>query len=732
MAAVSTERKAGFGSFLLEIGTEELPAVACRTAAEQAPVLAAASFERHLLKVGRKQIETWVTPRRIAIFIGLVPLQPETRVTAKRGPRSDIAFDENGKPTEAGKGFARANGVSAGELKVREYQGRQFVFAVKRSTAEKSARTIIKNDICLEILSGFSFEKTMGWTGSKFRFPRPVRWLVLKFGDEDLVPEGELYPGSGLNDLFGNTTRGHRFLGRQEIIISKIDEYKSKLADNFVIVDQEERRRLILDGLSREAEKAGAAFSDPGGKLEEVIYLVENPSVKAGAFGAGHLRLPEKVLVTAMQSHQRYFPLMDTDGSLKAGFLYVTNGDPACAAGITEGNERVLEGRIEDAEFSFDKDLATGIESMSAGLESVVFHRRLGMLADKSRRLWSLAEAFADLVDLCGPDRKMAATAARLAKADLVSAMVQEFPDLQGYMGSIYAGLEGYPEDVCQALAEQYLPDQAGGDLPASAPGAVLAACDKVDNIIGAFSVDELPSGSRDPYGLRRAAAGLVDIIIRFRFDFDLTALLRSSHQLFIDQKADVITAGGVVASAFEFISERFQRRLVEDRVPVEVAEAARASGAKSILALGSLARALEKFRSRNAFDDFHTAYFRCTKIAAKAGAGFEAGAADPALFETEEERLLFEAIEGLRPLTEALAASRQYEKALELAASIRPAVDRFFDEVLVMAENAGLRKNRLALVTGAALLLRQLGDPMLAAAVPAPAGPEEKSGRKD
>ncbi len=719
MPAGAAGEKCGFADFLLEIGTEELPAGACRAAAEQAPGLVESSFNRHQIQVEKSQIRTWISPRRMAFFISSVPLQPEAREIVKRGPRAVIAFDAEGKPTKAGEGFARANGVPAGELEIREYQGQKFVFAVKKSATEKNTKELIESDICLEIISGFAFEKTMGWTQSKLRFSRPIRWIVLKLDDEDLVPGGELYPGSGLNALFGNATKGHRFLGRREISLKNTADYKPVLAENFVIVDQEERRQIILDGLASEAAKAGAVFSDPGGRLEEVVYLVENPSVHAGSFAAAHLRLPDKVLITAMQSHQRYFPLTGKDGSLKPGFLFIMNGDPACAAGITAGNERVLEGRIEDAEFSFDKDLATGIEAMAAGLGDVVFHQRLGTLADKSRRLWSLAEAFSDLVDICGPDRKTAATAARLAKADLVSAMVQEFAELQGYMGSVYASLEGYPEDVCQAVREQYLPAGAGGELPASVAGAALAVCDKVDNITGAFSVDELPSGSRDPYGLRRAAAGLAETTIRFGFDFDLSALLSASHRLFIDQKADVNEKGDVIDAAFDFICERLQRRLTEEDIPVEVAEAARASGTRSVLALNQLARTLDKFRRKPAFDDFHTAYFRCAKLAAKAGENFAEAPADPDLFETGEERQLFEVINDLSPRIETLATDRRYGEAFELAASVRPAVDRFFDRVLVMVGDRRLRNNRLALVAGAAQMLRQLGDPMLAAAAP-------------
>ena len=442
--------------------------------------------------------------------------------------------------------------------------------------------------------------------------------------------------------------------------------------------------------------------------------------MQTGSFDASHLRLPARVLVTAMQSHQRYFPVTDEAGQLMPSFLYVMNADPAAAAAITAGNERVLEGRIEDAEFSFDQDLKVGIEQMAERLGSVVFHQRLGSLADKTARLLKLVQIFGDLLELCGPDLQTALAAARLAKADQVSIMVQEFSELEGHIGAVYAQMEGYPSDVCTAIEEHFLPLSSGGELPRTVPGAVLSICEKIDNIIGAFAVNELPSGSRDPYGLRRAAAGIAAISTAYGFDFDLVELLLAAQGLFLEQKADVSREASVSGDAFEFIMDRIQHRLVEQGMPVEIVEAARASGVRSVVRLTALIEALDGFRQDARFEDLHTAYFRSSKIAAKAG---EAGTLeiDTSLFQEEAEGLLYQAISEIKPQLERYLESRDYRPALELASTLRQPVDRFFDDVMVMAEDEKLRRNRLALLSMTAAILMDLGDPMKVAAVQAP-----------
>jgi len=696
--------------FLFEIGTEELPAAAARSAAAQAGPLAAKVFAHNHIDVEPAGISIWVTPRRIAVFISNLASMQNAREIVDRGPVASRAFDEDGHPTKASEGFARAKGVTVEELEVRDHDGQQFVFAVRREEGRPTVELL--PDICRAILHGINFPKTMRWNSADLRFSRPVRWLVVKFGDQTIR-----FEAAGIK--CGDASNGHRFLAGTDLVIESASTYREQMSQAKVTVDQEERRRIILEGLAVEAGKRGASFIDPAGEFEEVIYLVENPSVHAGDFAEGHLRLPARVLTTCMQSHQRYFPLTAEDGSLIAGFLYVMNGDPAAAPEITAGNERVLEGRIEDAEFSFDKDLDTGMEKMADNLGKVVFHRRLGSLADKTVRLQALVKAFAELVPLSESDLRLASAAARLAKADQVSIMVQEFADLEGYIGSVYANLEGYPADVCKAVEEHFLPEIAGGPIPESVPGAVLAIADRVDNITGAFSVNEVPTGSRDPYGIRRAAAGLAEISGRFGFDFELAAMLSAAADLYIEQGADVEKDELVVAKATEFIMDRVQNRMVETGLPIEVAEGARAAGISGTLRFTALATALDTFRRTPEFEDLHTAFFRSKKIADKAGEGFECAAINESLFEDEAEGALYNDLSSITTEMEKLFISSDYKNALTLAAGIRPAVDRFFDAVMVMSEDEKVRNNRLALLTKVANMLLRLGDPMRVAAAP-------------
>lgn len=696
--------------FLFEIGVEELPASAARAAAAQAGPSALKAFNERHVTVEPGQLSVWVTPRRITVFITGLPEEQQDIETADRGPAARAAFDDEGEPTKAALGFAKSKGIEVGELKTREHRGQEFVFAIRREEGGPTLDVIPA--ACREILEGFAFSKTMKWDGSGLRFSRPVRWLMTKFGDETVEFEID---GLRSSDI----TRGHRFLSAGQLTVSTASAYREQLREARVVVDHEERRQIINEGLGLMAGELGATYFDPAGELEEVIFLVENPSVQRGVFEAAHLRLPEEVLVTAMQSHQRYFPLRDAEGVLAASFLHVINGDPGCASEINEGNERVLEGRIEDAEFSYDKDLATGIEAMHDALGKVVFHKRLGTLADKTERLSQLAALMCDMLCLEGKERESIMSAARLAKADLVSIMVQEFPTLEGHMGAAYAAIEAYPSDVCVAISEHYLPRASGGDLPASLPGAVLSICDKIDNLVGAFSVHELPTGSRDPYGLRRAAVGLYEIVRDRGLEFGLPGLLAAAHKLYLGQNADIDRDGAAVSdSVTEFVLDRIQHRMVEAGLPVGVVEAARSARLPSIRRMARLAEALEEFRGTPEFEDFHAAYFRSSKIAAKAGAE-PATAVDGNLFEDEAESLLNQAVDQLEEEIGVRLAQDDYLGALRAAAAIRPVVDRYFDDVLVMAEDESLRRNRLSLVSRAATVLQALGNPMLVAAAP-------------
>jgi tetrameric-type glycyl-tRNA synthetase beta subunit len=605
-------------TLLLEIGCEELPAGACREAGAQLPML----VEREL---GRRPDKVYIGPRRIAaLLLDVAERTPDEWV---KGPPEELA-------EKAAAGFAKRHGVDVDALVAREgflgfeRPGRPLVEALPE-----------KLDA---IVRGFAFSKSMRWDDSGIRFSRPVRWTLVKLDAETVV---------------GESSSGHRFTGGA-LEIPAAKDYEELLRAAGVEPDAEERRRQIVSGLD-----AIGGWSDPAGVLEEVVYLVESVAVLEGRFDERFLELPERVVVTAMQSHQRYFPL----GGNR--FAFVANGGEPDT--VRAGNENVLEGRLDDASFTFERDVALGIERLAERLGAITFFAGAGSFADKTERLHGLVEK------LGGGEASL--EAARLAKADQASELVREFTDLEGHIGAEYARLAGYPEAVCAAIDEQYLPDAAGGPLPQTEAGKVLAAADKLDTLSVSFSLGHRPTGSRDPYGLRRAAIGLC----RLALEGGLTI----PRRLMPEEVRD-------------FVEERLEG-LVD--VPVEYVRAARASAAPDLAAVGRVAETLYEERETPSFDGVYTAYERANRLAGRA-ADEAAAQLDRSLLREDAERSL---AEGLA----AVSVDGDVRKALESGSKLAPLVERFFDEVLVMDEDPAVRANRLRLLLDVRDTLGRLGD---------------------
>ena len=477
-----------------------------------------------------------------------------------------------------------------------------------------------------------------------------------------------------------------------------------------MIADHEERERLLWSELERMAAARGLSVTDPNGKMEEVLFLVEWPTVVAGEFESRHLALPPEVLVTAMQSHQRYFPLVDAQGTLSSTFLYVSNGDPAWSTQITAGNERVLEGRIEDAEFSFEKDRATGLEDMVAQLGKIVFHEKAGSMKDKADRLVALCAYLAEVVGVDAEARERALEAARLAKADQVSIMVREFADLEGVMGETYALMEGRDKEVAQALREQFLPDSAGGSPPATVTGALLATAEKVDNITAAIACGEPPSGSKDPYGLRRAAAGMVAIALQHGFRYDVRQLVEQSYSG-LERFPALLGREAVVPQATDFIFERLVKSVVDEGLARDTVEAVLPTSG-DFVDLRTRALALQRFRTDERWEDLVTVFSRPSNLAKKLPAGSEGDetvAVSPGLFALEAEQVLFDMWRETDGAVDQAVQSEDYGDALAALAGLRPALDRYFDDVLVMAEDEAVRFNRLRQLRAVAETVRKV-----------------------
>jgi glycyl-tRNA synthetase beta chain len=653
------------------------------------------------------------------VLVDGVPQEQLAQVQEFRGPKAAVAYAEDGTLTKAGAGFARSKGAAAQDVRRAVVDGTEFVF-VSVEAERRAARDVVP-ELVARLITGLQIPRGMRWgavpegASDYLRFSRPIRWLVAKIDGETL--SGEFY---GLS--FVEVSRGHRVLGGPAVI-AHAGDYERLLEEQKVVVSQDERRRLIVEGLDGAAGELGGEWSDPGDVLAEAVYLIEWPSVARGTFDERHLRLPDEVLVTAMQSHQRYFPVRDTDGRLLPSFLYVSNGDPAAEPLVTRGNERVLDGRLDDAEFAYDRDLTEGLPAMAERLGSVVFHEKLGSLADKAGRLGGLVAALASVRGAEGAasdgngsgDSLTDAlrTAAHLAKADLVSQVVIEFPVLQGVMGGLYAEAGGLGDAVARAVGEHYRPLSATAPLPATVAGALLAVADKLDNIAGAWVAGEKPSGSRDPYGLRRAAMGIVRISLEFGLRFPLAGLLASAVDQFELQGIeglDDARRSAIVAETAAFVRERLQVLLLDEDLPFPSVEAAMGAPAGDLPALAARARTFAAMAGWERFEDVVTAYNRCSALAAKdPDAGSRA--VDPALFADDAERELAAAFEAARgPLLDALG-NLELESAVDTAAGLRPAVDHYFDAVLVMDPDEAVRANRLAQLAAVTGLIGRIGE---------------------
>jgi glycyl-tRNA synthetase beta chain len=645
-------------TLLFEIGCEELPASACEEAAAQLPELVRG-------QLGAEPDSLLIGPRRLAFVVERLPERTPDEV--RRGPGERVAFDEQGAPTQAAEGFARSLGLTVDRLERRD----GYVWA----TVPGVALAEVLPERLAGIVRGISFGKSMRWSAGGLRFARPVRWLCAKLDDRTIEVDADGVASGGI-------TYGHRFTSGP-VEVRHASDYLAALRAAGVEPDASERRRAIVEALD-----AIGGWSDPGSVLDEVVHLVESPLVLTGAFADRFLALPERVVTTAMQSHQRYFPLGG------ARFAFVANGGEPDL--VREGNEGVLEGRLEDASFTFERDVARGIDALAGSLGTITFVAGAGSMADKTARLVRLVE------ELGGGEASR--EAARLAKADQAAELVREFPDLEGHIGAEYARIAGYPEAVCAAIEEQYLPDSAGGPLPESEPGRVLAVADKIDNLTVAFSLGERPSGTRDPYGLRRAAIGLCRLAASAGFPIDVRALVALAHRLLLEQGADV--APDPPLDVHDFVAERLEGLL---GVPVEFVRAARGSSLAQLGQIAALAVALSRLPEAQ-LGSVHTVYTRTDRLAGRA-ADQAAPALDPGLLTEPAEREVVAELDRVAPQIEAAIAAGDFDTALAAAAELGEPLERFFEDVLVMADDSAVRANRLRLLLDVRDTVGRLGD---------------------
>lgn len=678
-------------TLLLELGTEELPPKALdRLAAAFAEAVAGGLDDAG---IGRGEARALASPRRLAVSVSEVAARAPDREVEKLGPPASNAFDADGKPMQAAEGFARSCGVAVDDLETRATaKGERLAYTGTVAGRELSG---LLPEIAASAVRSLPIPKRMRWGDSDAIFVRPVHWVVALHGSEvvDLALFGQ---------RAGRETFGHRFLHPAAIALDRADEYADALRDpGRVLVEPAERRTVIREQVeARAAEVGGRPLIDEA-LLAEVAALVEWPAALAGHFEERFLALPREVLIATLEDHQRYFPVENNRGGLRPAFVAVANIESPEPARVIAGNERVIRPRLADALFFWERDRKRGLSALAEELERVTFQRELGSLADKAARVAALADRLAREFDV---DPAPVARAAALAKADLLTDMVGEFPRLQGTMGRHYAAAAGEDEAVATALEEQYFPRAAGSPIPDSAAGRILALADKLDTLAGIFALGKRPSGEKDPFALRRAALGVLRIAIEGGLDLDLRTLLAeavAAQPVSADRQA-------LVEELIGFHLERLRAYYLERGVAAEVFDAVAAHGLTNPRDFDRRVRAVRSFLEEAAAQTLCAAHKRIRNILKNTG---NAARVDPKLLNEPAERELYEALERLRPEVAEHARTGDYATALHDMAALGGPVDAFFDQVLVMAEDEKIRANRLALLAALDEQCRAVAD---------------------
>lgn len=677
---------------LIEIGTEELPPKALRRLAESFAEGMRAGLAKHELPHG--ELRYYATPRRLAVLVYDVPTAQVDRVVERRGPALNAAFDDEGNPTKASLGFARSCNVAVDDLARLETE--QGAWLVCRSVQQGVATRELIPTMVEQALAALPVPKRMRWGSLRAEFVRPVHWLVLLFGDE--VIDAELF---GVRS--SRETRGHRYHHPAPIYIATPRAYAPLLeTEGHVLADFTARKEAIRGGIAQTARAAGGTAVIDEALLDEVTGLVEWPVVLLGDFEARFLALPPEPLISTMKGNQKYFHLVDAAGKLLPHFITVCNIESRDPAQVRAGNERVIRPRFSDAAFFWEQDRRLTLEQRTENLKTVLFQAKLGSVYDKSQRVAALAGAIAAEL---GADRALAERAARLAKCDLLTNMVGEFPELQGVMGRYYALAEGLPAELADALDEQYLPRQAGDRLPATATGRALAIADKLDTLIGIFAIGQLPSGDKDPFALRRAALGALRIIIECALPLDLESLLKRAAHHYAG-----VAAAGTVEAVFDFMMERLRGYYLDAGIRPDVFEAVLANRPTCPYDFDRRIRAVAAFRERPEAASLAAANKRIRNILKQADAA-AIGAVDEVALAEPAERSLHRELTALRAeVTQAFDAG-DYTAALRRLASLREAVDAFFDTVMVLTDDVALRTNRVALLAALHGLFSRAAD---------------------
>jgi len=685
-----------YDDFLVEIGTEELPPKALRQLMVAFGENLTAKIDEARLSYG--DVHTYASPRRLVVLVEKLALQQDDREVDQKGPPTKVAFDDDGNPTPAANAFATKCGVTVDDLSREQTEkGEWLTF---RSLEKGKTAAELLPEMIERALAALPIPRRMRWGAGDAEFVRPVHWIILLHGKNVIDA-----PVMGIPA--GRDSRGHRFHSTGPVSIAEPGAYLGALEkDGYVIADFLRRRDMVRDGVNAAAEQSGGNIVDGEALYDEVAALVEWPVPIVGAFDELFLDLPREVVISTLTGHQRYFPVADDSDNLLPYFVTVANIESKDPEQVIEGNERVIRPRLADAAFFWNNDRKSSLASREETLRDVVYQRGLGSLFDKSQRVGRLGSWLASEMDEEVADVERAAM---LAKCDLVTGMVGEFPDLQGTMGRYYALSDGEPDSVANAIAEQYLPRFAGDELPESRAGQILAVADKLDSLAGVFSIGKKPSGNRDPFGLRRAALGVVRILIERGIDVDLKALIARA---LAEQPAGKTDENDISDELYAFISERLRRYFLDrdTGLRTETFDAVMVRQPASLLDFDRRLAAVQTFSRLEQAESLAAANKRIANILRKAGDP-EGLAIKDKLFELDAEAALHSALTNSREKVAPMLEQRRYAETLNELADLRGPVDRFFDDVMVMAEDEAVKNNRLALLAEIRALFLDVAD---------------------
>lgn len=678
--------------FLVEIGTEELPPKALKKLSDAF----SAGILSGLSDAGIKfeSSKSFAAPRRLALHISGLALQQADKKIEKRGPAKRAAFDENGEPTRAVLGFTKSLGIEPSDLE--EMETPKGTWLIYKSMEAGKATSVLIGDIVAQSLAKLPIPKRMRWGVQKEEFVRPVQWVLMLLGTD-------IVAGETLGIKHGNTTRGHRFMSSGELTIKTPGDYESTLLEEGkVIADFDQRKAIIKKGVEEIAKTVkGLAIIDEE-LLDEVNSLNEWPTPLLGNFDHDFLNVPEEALISSMKEHQKYFHVLSDNQRILPHFITVSNIESKDPAQVVSGNERVIRPRLADAAFFFETDKKTTLASKREPLKNIVFQTKLGTVFDKTERVSKLAQRIAQAI---GSDAESALKAGQLAKSDLVSEMVLEFTDLQGVMAYHYALYDGESEEVALALNEQYMPKQAGGELPSTQTGCALAIAEKLDSLVGLFGINQPPTGTKDPFALRRAALGVLRIIVEKQLDLDLRDVISWSAEQYAS-----LHNTNLETQLLDYLLERFRAWYDDEGISAEVFLAVSARKPTKPIDFDKRIRAVADFNKLDQAEALAAANKRVSNILAKNEASIASELNSELLTEAAEQKLA-EHVTALQAQVEPLFSAGNYAEALNALAELQGPVDAFFEDVMVMAEDEAVRNNRVALLDKLRALFLQAAD---------------------